>query len=271
MGRVIALLFHDRGTRRGWVVSSTPRLHCTPGKDPVLILQEAGWAPGPVWKGEKSRPHRDSIPDRPACSQSLHRLSYPAHVLWYYSGILQPYIPQGQSKGRCLVCVSCRSFVLRNRVTTFGISFQKQAVLRPCHRALHLGFFLVSLLCYDVQHYNIHAIQKRILRLPSFNSSTVNFRCLSAHCGCFLWSLRCFLRAEFPDLCLENLKTPSVLFQNVVRNVHFILIKCDSPSLILHEFLGGLLLGFRQVTVQFQSIASGFCYSHPIRMTSVCV
>ena len=73
VGRGIALLFHDRGTRRGWVVSSTPRPHFTHGKDPVPILQEAGWAPGPVWMGGKSRPHRDSILDRPARSQSLHR------------------------------------------------------------------------------------------------------------------------------------------------------------------------------------------------------
>ena len=29
--------------------------------------------------GRKTRPHRDSIPDRPARSQSLYRLSYPAH------------------------------------------------------------------------------------------------------------------------------------------------------------------------------------------------
>jgi hypothetical protein len=79
VGRSIALLFLDRGTRRGWVVSSTPRPHFTPGKDPVPILQEAGWAPAPVWTGGKSRPHRDSIPDRPARSQSLYRLSYPAH------------------------------------------------------------------------------------------------------------------------------------------------------------------------------------------------
>ena len=28
----------------------------------------------------KSRPHQDSIPDRPARSQSLYRLSYPAHI-----------------------------------------------------------------------------------------------------------------------------------------------------------------------------------------------
>ena len=81
--RGIALLFHDRGTSRGWVVSSTPRPHFTPGKDPVPIWQEVGWAPGPVWTGRKSRPHRNSISDRPDRSQSLYRLSYPAHYLVY--------------------------------------------------------------------------------------------------------------------------------------------------------------------------------------------
>jgi len=50
------------------VVSSTPRPHFTPGKDPIPILHGAGWAPGLVWMVGKSRPHRDSIPDRPARS-----------------------------------------------------------------------------------------------------------------------------------------------------------------------------------------------------------
>ena len=76
VGRGIALLFHDRDTRRGCVVSSTPRPHFIPGKDTVSILQEAGWVAGPVWTGGKSRPHQDSISDRPAHSQSLYRLSY---------------------------------------------------------------------------------------------------------------------------------------------------------------------------------------------------
>ena len=66
------------------MVSSTPRPHFTPGKNPAPILQEAGWAPGPVWTGGKSRPHRDSIPDRPARSRSLYRLSYLAHKYYYY-------------------------------------------------------------------------------------------------------------------------------------------------------------------------------------------
>jgi len=57
VGRGIALLFHDRSTRRGWVVNNAPRPHFTPVKDPVPILQEAGWAPEPVWTGGKSRPH----------------------------------------------------------------------------------------------------------------------------------------------------------------------------------------------------------------------
>ena len=72
----------DRGTRRGWVVSNTLRPHFAAGRDPVPILQEAGWAPGPVWRDGKSRPHRDSIPDRPARSQSLYRLSCPAQNHW---------------------------------------------------------------------------------------------------------------------------------------------------------------------------------------------
>ena len=84
VGRGIALLFHDRGTRRGCVVSSTPRPHFTPGKHSVHILQKAGWAPGPVWTGGKSRPTGIRSPDCPARSQSLYRLSYPVHITYYW-------------------------------------------------------------------------------------------------------------------------------------------------------------------------------------------
>ena len=78
--RGIALLFLDNGTRSGWGVSVTPRPLFTPGKDPVPIVQEAGWAPGPVWKGAKNlAPTGIRSPDGPARSQSLYRLSYLAH------------------------------------------------------------------------------------------------------------------------------------------------------------------------------------------------
>jgi hypothetical protein len=56
VGRGIALPFLDRSIRSGWVVSSTPQPHFTPGKDPLPIVQEAGWAPGPVWSAENLAP-----------------------------------------------------------------------------------------------------------------------------------------------------------------------------------------------------------------------
>ena len=50
-----------------------------PGKHQASIVQEGGWAPGPVWKGaENLAPTGIRPPDRPARSQSLYRLSYPA-------------------------------------------------------------------------------------------------------------------------------------------------------------------------------------------------
>jgi hypothetical protein len=72
------LLFLDFGTRTGWVVSTTPRPLYTPGKDQVLIVQDAGWTPGPAWTCEKKLvPTGIRSPDRRARSQSLYRLNYP--------------------------------------------------------------------------------------------------------------------------------------------------------------------------------------------------
>jgi hypothetical protein len=71
-----ALLFHDLVTRRGRLVSVTPWPYFTPRKDPVPIVQEAGWAPGPVWTGvENLAPMGIRSPNRPAHSQSLYRLT----------------------------------------------------------------------------------------------------------------------------------------------------------------------------------------------------
>jgi hypothetical protein len=53
----------------------------THGKDPVPIVEEAGWAPGTVWTGGENLAHTGiRSPDRPARSQSLYRLSYQPHV-----------------------------------------------------------------------------------------------------------------------------------------------------------------------------------------------
>jgi hypothetical protein len=63
----MALLYLDL-ERGGWSAPRPGRF--TPGKDPVPIVQEAGWA------------------RNPACSQSLHRLSYPAHNPHRWSPII---------------------------------------------------------------------------------------------------------------------------------------------------------------------------------------
>jgi len=47
--RGIAVPFLDHCTRSGLVVSVTPRPLFTPGKYLVPNVQEAGWAPAPVW------------------------------------------------------------------------------------------------------------------------------------------------------------------------------------------------------------------------------
>ena len=79
---VIALLFLDRGTRRGWGISVTLRPLFTPGKDSLPIVQEAGWAPGPVWTvAENLAPTGIRFPDRPARCQSLYLTTLPG-VLW---------------------------------------------------------------------------------------------------------------------------------------------------------------------------------------------
>ena len=64
----------------GW---SAPRSgRSTPRKEPVSIVEEAGWAPEPVWTGaENLAPTGVRSPDRPARNESLYRLSYPGPYL----------------------------------------------------------------------------------------------------------------------------------------------------------------------------------------------
>ena len=53
-----------------------------PGKYPVPIVQEAGWAPGPVWTGAENLVTGIRSPDLPGRSESLYRLSYPGPSPW---------------------------------------------------------------------------------------------------------------------------------------------------------------------------------------------
>jgi hypothetical protein len=62
----------------GVVINATPT-RLTPGKDLAPIVQEAGWAPGPVWTGaENFAPTDIRSPNRPAVA-ILIELSRPAN------------------------------------------------------------------------------------------------------------------------------------------------------------------------------------------------
>jgi hypothetical protein len=60
----------------GW--SKPCPVRFSPGKEPVPTVQEAGWAPEPVWTGaENLAPTGIRCSDRPARGELLYRLSYP--------------------------------------------------------------------------------------------------------------------------------------------------------------------------------------------------
>ena len=93
--RGIALPFRDHDTRRGWVVSVTPRPLFTPGKEPVPIVQEVEWAPGPGWTGaENLTPTGIRSPDlQPVASHYTDYATRPtpewvAGLKWILTGYL---------------------------------------------------------------------------------------------------------------------------------------------------------------------------------------
>ena len=77
-----------------------------PGKDPVPIVQEAGWATGPVWTGvENLAPTGTRSPDHPACGQSLYWLRYLAHkfnIRVIKEGLLLDKVAPGSSSSACI-------------------------------------------------------------------------------------------------------------------------------------------------------------------------
>ena len=138
-----------KGTRWGWRINVTPRPLITPGKDPVPIVQEAGWAPGPVWTGaENLAPTGFRSPDRPARSQSLYRLSYPAHLSSVHTCTLSELL---SSTTKLLVRneVDCGYWSCHNRLSIGSLKGSdrieigavkpklSEKLLSNCHSAYH--------------------------------------------------------------------------------------------------------------------------------------
>ena len=78
--RGIALPFHDHGTRRGEGSASRPGRSLPPGKTRYQLYRRLSGSQGRSGQVRKiSPPTGIRWPDRPARSQSLHRIRYPAH------------------------------------------------------------------------------------------------------------------------------------------------------------------------------------------------
>jgi hypothetical protein len=83
--RGIALPFHSHGTRRGEGSASRPSRFLPSGKTRYPLYRRLGGTQGRSGQVGIISPHRNSNPDRPAHSQSLYRLRYPAHTPVYTS------------------------------------------------------------------------------------------------------------------------------------------------------------------------------------------
>jgi len=115
------------------------------GKDPVPIVQEAGWAPEPVWAGaENLVPTGIRSLDRPARSQSLYRLPYPAHLS--YSN-----------------CVKMRVLLYRNingRLFRHCVSIYTTYICRRQWEIIFKIFYSVfSDLAWNVELFTIRALR----------------------------------------------------------------------------------------------------------------
>ena len=142
-----------------------PRPHFTPGKDLVPIVQEAGWAPGPVWMGGKSRPHPDSISDRPARSSVAIPTELPSpHLVWCrhpkQHGIKCKYCISHQychSKWDILSYDKCTSIFDCGMVQLRAV-WSDQSLHFPFHPNRKMNFLCSALISYLL--FNIWSVRK---------------------------------------------------------------------------------------------------------------
>ena len=146
-GRGIALLFRDRGTRRGWVVSSTPRPHLTPGKDPVPILQGAEYL---VPTGIRSRTVQPVVSYYTDWSTgpTARPTTHPNHPSLKYAGF--------QFRTVHNYAYSDSQYALRGNGSSRNIL---HAFHTPSHKGKNVVYWL-SLAMFRFQFYNVHKHSK---------------------------------------------------------------------------------------------------------------
>ena len=94
-----------------------------------------------VWTGGKSRPHRDSILDHPACSQSLNRLSYPALTVILYRYKCITFVAVVLMMLACLFVVHIESTVVL-KISNLALILSSQNFLKETSYKLQLTALL---------------------------------------------------------------------------------------------------------------------------------
>ena len=87
VGLSIALLFHDRDTRRGEWSAARPGRNLPSGKTRYPLYRRQGGPQGWSGRAENLTPTGIRSVDRPTGSESLYRLSYRAHLRSCYTRI----------------------------------------------------------------------------------------------------------------------------------------------------------------------------------------
>jgi len=79
-GRACIAVHITRWCGGRWMVKDTHQPRYTQERDPVPIVQEAGWFSGPIWTGMEKRkslnPTGVQTPNNPAHIELLHQLRY---------------------------------------------------------------------------------------------------------------------------------------------------------------------------------------------------
>jgi hypothetical protein len=98
------------------VVNSTARSLLLLGAEPVLNIQEAGWAPGKERTGlENLAPTRIRSPERLVCRVSLYQVRYPGPLLKYM------YLKKLTHNNNTNICI-----LKMKRVETIIFSYPRQ-------------------------------------------------------------------------------------------------------------------------------------------------
>jgi len=126
----------------GWVVSVTPRPHFTPGKDPVPIVQGAGWAPGPVCTGAENLVPTGirSRTVQPVVSRYTDRATRPIYIYIYIA------------KGNICVCIYIYVHIHIFPLTTVDI---ESVTSRGVSEFLYQTSAWLNTLSLNVRNWNI--------------------------------------------------------------------------------------------------------------------